>query len=405
MDRKRTPRIGYSCLILALAFAPACQFTSVPPSPQAAAWTADRVATPAPEVASPNANTAVLSKAVDLHILPDLSAIIPRLADNRVIFVGEAHTSYAHHLNQLAIIRGLSERRPDLAIGMEYFQQPFQECLDEYGTGRLTETELLAKTEYFKRWGYDFRLYEPILKYAKDAGIPLVALNVPSEIVRKVAQSGLAGLTEQERADIPQDLDRSSTAYRDFLQSVFKDHPHAKSASFESFYETQLLWDEGMAARAARYLEDYPTRTLVVLAGMGHVQYGYGIPDRLTRRIQVSRAIVLNGFDGPFEPNMADFVLLAKAEALPAAGRLGVMLESDREGLRISAFATDSAAQEAGLQRGDRIVSLNDSPVHEMADVELAMWDKQPGTHVKVEVKRRFWFLPAKTLWFEITLR
>ena len=353
----------------------------------------------------PPSNPAVSTKAVDLHTLPDLAAIIPQLAENRVVFVGEAHTDYVHHLNQLAIIRGLHERRPDLAIGMEYFQQPFQEYLDDYGAGKLTETELLAKTQYFKRWGYDFRLYEPILKYARDTGIPVVALNVPSEIVQKVARSGLASLTEQERTEIPQDLDRSSSTYRDFLRSVYKDHPHATGASFDSFYEVQLLWDEGMAARAARYLEEHPTQTLVVLAGMDHVQYGFGIPDRLTRRVQVSRAIVLNGLDGPFEPNMADFVLLAKAAPLPPAGRLGVMLEPDHEGLRIAAFATDSAGRAAGLRRGDRIISLNDEPVREMTDVELIMWDKQPGNLVKVEVKRRFWFLPAKTMTFEATLR
>lgn len=342
---------------------------------------------------------------MDLHTLADLAAVIPQLAEDRVVFVGEVHTDYAHHLNQLAIIRGMHERRPDLAIGMEYFQQPFQAYLDEYGAGKLTETELLAKTQYFKRWGYDFRLYEPILKYARDNGIPLVALNVSSEIVQKVARSGLASLTEKERAEIPRDLDRSSSAYRLFLQSVFKDHPHAKGASFEAFYEAQLLWDEGMAARAARYLDDHPNHALVVLAGMDHVQYGFGIPDRLSRRIHVSRAIVLNGFHGSFEPNMADFVLLTKAENLPPAGRLGVVVDLDRQGLRITAFATESAAQTAGLQRGDQIVSLNDEQMKDMADVGLVMWNKQPGDRVKVEVKRRFWFLPAKTLRFEVTLR
>jgi len=403
MDWKRTERVAYSSLALTLAFVPACQFTPIQPSPQSAPGTAESVATPARE--APASKTGVSTKAVDLHRLPDLAAIIPQLADSRVVFVGESHTDYAHHLNQLAIIQGLHERRPDLAIGMEYFQQPFQKYLDEYGAGKLTETELLAKTQYFKLWGYDFRLYEPILKYARDTGIPLVALNVPSAIVRKVAHSGLASLTEQGRTGIPQDLDRSNPAYRDFLQSVFNDHPHAKGATFESFYEAQLLWDEGMAARAASYLGDHPDHTLVVLAGLDHIQYGFGIPDRLTRRLPVSRAIVLNGMDNPFEPNMADFVLLTKAETLPPAGRLGVKLEADSEGLRVAGFATDSAAMAAGLQRGDRIVSLNDVPLHEMTDVQLIMWDKAPGSRVKVEVRRRSWFLSTESMLFEITLR
>ena len=403
MNRNRVPRFAYSIVILALPLVAACQVDPIPHSPQFALGGVEGPAEPAPE-GEPSIPAAP-TKAVDLQALPDLEAILPRLADSRVVFVSESHSDYAHHLTQLAIIRSLHERGTDLAIGMEYFQQPFQQSLDDYVAGKITEKELLAKSQYFKRWGYDFRLYEPILKYAKDKGIPLVALNVPSEIVQKVSRSGLASLTKQERAEIPQDLDRSNSAYRTFLESVFKDHPHTKGSNFESFYEVQLLWDEGMAARAARYLEENPTRTLVVLAGMDHVQYGFGIPDRLTRRLPVKRAIVLNGLDNSCEPKMADFLLLAKAQALPPAGRLGITLEPSREGLRISEFATDSAAQAAGLRQGDRLVSLNDQSVHELADVESVMWDKQPGDRVKVEVERKSWFLPAKTMRFEIALR
>ena len=398
MDKERPLRLARSIVIFAMACVSACQSAPFQQPTQFAAGTE----APAHQV-EPSSAT-VPTKAVDLRTLPDLAAIIPELADDRVIFVGEAHTEYAHHLNQLAIIQGLHERGTHLAIGMEYFQQPFQQALDDYVVGKITEKELLAKSQYFKRWGYDFRLYEPILKYARDKGIPLIALNVPTETVKKVSQSGLTGLTKQERAEIPQDLDRSNSAYRTFLESVFKDHPRTTRSNFEYFYEVQLLWDEGMAARAARYLQENPSRTLVVLAGMDHVQYGFGIPDRLTRRLPVKRAIVLNGLDNSYEPKMADFLLLAKPQTLPPAGRLGITLEPGREGLRISEFATDSAAQTAGLRQGDRIVSLNDQPVHELADVQLIMWDRQPGDRVKVEVERKSWFL-SKTISVEISLR
>ena len=398
MEGKRPLCWTRSIIILALAFVPACQSTPYQHPTQSTAVTT------APAAKAEPSSVTVPTKAVDLRSLPDLAAIIPQLADNRVIFVGEAHTEYAHHLNQLAIIQGLQEKGIDLAIGMEYFQQPFQQSLDDYVAGKITEKELLAKSQYFKRWGYDFRMYEPILKYARDKGIPLIALNVPTETVKKVSQSGLAGLTKQERAEIPQDLDRSNSAYRTFLESVFKDHPRTIKSNFEYFYEVQLLWDEGMAARAARYLQENPSRALVVLAGMDHVQYGFGIPDRLTRRLPVSRAIVISGLENPYEPKMADFLLLAKAQTLPPAGRLGITLEPGREGLRISEFATDSAAQAAGLRQGDRIVSLNDQPVHELPDVESVMWDKKPGDRVKVEVERRSWFL-LKSVSFEVSLR
>ncbi len=385
--------------VLPLALLAACQSTPVPPAARSVTETA-RAAAEAPPTPPP-----VSTKVVDLHGLPDLAAIIPRLAEARVVFIGEGHTNYADHLNQLAIIRALHERQLDLAIGMEYFQQPFQADLDAYSAGRLTETELLAKTEYFKRWGYDFRLYELILHFARDNRIPLVALNLPSEIVQKVGRSGISSLTEQERAEIPRELDRSDPAYREYLQAVYRDHPHPPGASFEYFFEGQLVWDEGMAARAARYLEAHPARRLVVLSGVGHVQYGFGIPDRLTRRIEVTRTIIVNGLDVSFKPNVADFVLLSGEVPLPPAGTLGVVLEPDAKGLRIGSFARDSAAQAAGLDPGDRIVSLDGQPMKHLEDARLALWDKRPGDRIRVEARRGSWIFGAKELSFEVTLR
>ena len=56
---------------------------------------------------------------------PNLKGLIPELAKNRIIFIGEIHTRYDHHLTQLEIIRRLHALYPDLVIGMESFQQPF----------------------------------------------------------------------------------------------------------------------------------------------------------------------------------------------------------------------------------------------------------------------------------------
>ena len=53
-------------------------------------------------------------------------ALIEALDTHRVVFVGETHDRYDHHLNQLAILQALHRRNPQVAIGVEWFQQPFQ---------------------------------------------------------------------------------------------------------------------------------------------------------------------------------------------------------------------------------------------------------------------------------------
>lgn len=154
----------------------------------------------APAHETPDASA---TRVVDLRSLPDLNAIIPELADRRVVFVGETHDRYSHHLNQLAVIRGLQQRHPDLVIALEFFQQPFQRHLDDYVAGNISEKDMLRLTEYFSRWQFDYRLYRPILRYAREAGLKLLALNIPAELTRKVGREGLEGLDAEERAKLP----------------------------------------------------------------------------------------------------------------------------------------------------------------------------------------------------------
>ncbi|MCH5372882.1 MAG: ChaN family lipoprotein, partial [Planctomycetes bacterium] len=61
---------------------------------------------------------------IDVAAVADIETLLQRLADKRVVFIGESHDRYEDHLNQLAIIAGLQAQGKDLAIGMEFFQQP-----------------------------------------------------------------------------------------------------------------------------------------------------------------------------------------------------------------------------------------------------------------------------------------
>lgn len=325
------------------------------------------------------------------------------LADKRVVFVGETHDRLDHHLTQLEIIRRLHALHPRLAIGMEAFQQPFQAVLDDYIAGNLSERELLRDSEYYTRWRFDFRLYAPILRYAREHQLPVVALNLPVELTRKVGREGHAALTEAERAGLPAGIDRSDTGYEQRLREVFNHHP-AGGRSFDNFLEVQLLWDEGMAERAADYLLSHPDYHMVVLAGSGHIARGSGIPRRLERRLQANSAIVLNGWEGELSPDLADFILLSEPRALPPSGKFGLLLESENPVPVVMACMPDSPCTRAGLEQGDRFLSIDGEPIEDMTDLRLAMWDKLPGDTVTLEVSRKRWFSAPQQLSYRIEL-
>lgn len=325
---------------------------------------------------------------IDLDAPLPMDKLVAQLAAKRVVFVGEAHDRYDNHLNQLQVITRLHELDPNIAIGVEYFQQPFQKQVDDYIEGKIQENEFLRATEYYQRWGYDYRLYAPIFRYAREQHIPVRALNVPTALVSAVAKVGIAGLSGNDRAYLPHEIEPADEDYRNRLRNAFEGHAGMKPDAFSHFVEAQLVWDEGMAESAAAYLNANPGRRMVILCGAGHVEFGSGIPQRLERRVKLTEAIVLSSGQD-LEPHIADYFLLSKQQDLPPAGVLGVNLEKKGGEYRIASLAPGGAGEKDGLRKGDILVAIDGQAIQSIADVHLALWDKKPGDRVHVKVRRR----------------
>jgi len=174
--------------------------------------------------------------------------------------------------------------------------------------------------------------------------------------------------------------------------------------SFENFVEAQLIWDESMAERAARYLEAHPGRHLVVLAGDGHVTRS-GIPARFGRRSGVEAVNLLQGEPKDFSPEDADYVLVSEPIELPRLGKLGVMLDTSGDRLAVLDFTEDSAAKDIGILTQDRIAELDGKPIASLADLKFALMDKRPGDAVSVKVERIGSGQTTSEASFSLTLR
>jgi uncharacterized iron-regulated protein len=318
-----------------------------------------------------------------------LDELIQKLADKRVVFIGETHDRYDNHLSQSEIIRRLHTRDPQRwVIGVEYFQRPFQSYLDAYIAGDITEREFLSKTEYFDRWSFDYRLYRPIFQYACEQHIPLVALNAERELTDRVSKAGLAGLSPAERARLPQDIDKSDAAYRERLHSVYEEHRDTSGNGFERFEEVQLVWDETMAQQISNYLAAHPDKSMIVVAGEGHIAFGSGIPNRVKRRIPgIETAILLPADKSDEELKGADYLLVSTELSLPPAGRMGVAT-SVADGVRAREVTAGGPAALAGMRPRDRIVAINGEAIQSAADLRLALLDRAPGDRVSVRVQR-----------------
>ena len=225
---------------------------------------------------------------------------------HQIIFVGEKHTNSAHHAIQLKIIEATFKNTPSMRVGMEMFDRSYQEVLNFWSAGMLDEETFLRKVHWYANWRYNFALYRDILLFLKENRIKIVALNIPTYIPARIRVGGIENLSDRDRRYLPNEIDTSNAKHRDYARKVFDQHNFKSSVKFDDFYLAQCVWDEIMADSVAADLGE--TR-FVVLAGNGHIQYKYGIPDRTFRRTSVPfRTLYLVPAGEEIELSIADYI-------------------------------------------------------------------------------------------------
>lgn len=316
------------------------------------------------------------------------SELMQQLKDKRAVFVAEKHDRYDHHLNQLAILRAMYTQNPQLAIGVEWFQQPFQPVVDDYLAGKITETDLLRQTEYYQRWRYDYRMLRPVMEFAKANKLPVIALNASAEITSKISREGLKGLSEAESRQIPATIHPPPEKYRAYLEGIFKDHMGGHG-NLENFIQVQRTWDETMAMNTVNYLKANPEHRMVVFAGSGHLGRG-AIPNDVARTLPAELLSTLHSTEAEnIAPDNFDYFMLSAEQTLPPTGKLGAWLDDKDNQVSILKLAENSAAADAGLENGDILLEVNAQPIATMADLLTLLSQQQPGDEVDVLVGRK----------------
>ena len=228
--------------------------------------------------------------------------MVESLTNARLIYIGEIHTLKRHHRFQLSIIEALCQTNTRLAIGLEMLPFTVQEHLDRWIEGELNEKEFLKLINWEDNWNIDFGLYKPIFDFARKKKIRLLALNAPRSLVKTVARKGLTGLTDEEKDMLPPVIP-SSEEHRELLSLSLKRHKTLGGDMQRSIYEAQDVWDSTMSHYVVEYLksEEGSEKTIVVLAGSGHMAYGYGIPARVAMEFDLPYRIIVPTGSGDIE--------------------------------------------------------------------------------------------------------
>jgi len=325
------------------------------------------------------------------------------LSGSRIVYVGETHTNLEDHQVELEVLQGLWEQSPgQWVVGMEMFQRPSQGQLNQWSQGQLDEKGFIKV--WYANWDQSYNYYRGILRFIRDKKIPMVALNASDELVHEVMKKGTDVLPKNLKKELPE-MDRTDPYHRDSLKAVFGGHAHGNEG-FERFYETMLIWDETMAQTIANYLSspEGAGKKMMVFTGGFHVNYGFGVPRRVFRRLPEPYEIVMP-YTEEVPENRKDLLMDVQPVSIPlyladfiwAVGykdledqtvHLGVQVQKTEKGVAVRKVMPDSTALKIGIREEDIIVSFDGQSILEPSDLTHLLSFKQPGDHAILKILR-----------------
>lgn len=321
-----------------------------------------------------------------------LDSIAQEIGDAKIVYATESHNNMTHHLNQLRVIKALVKAGKKVTLAMEMFQTPYQNALDDFIAGKTNTNEFLKASEYYKRWKFNYSYYKPLLDYAKEKQLKVIAINTDREFVKEVNQKGLLAI--KDKSKLPKKVDQSSKIYKENLTQIFTNHDfksyHKKDKKEnlyqqDFFFQSQLIWDETMAQNIVKYTKQHPDDTVVVIVGSGHVENHYGIPQRVYADTKLPYKVILNDKVQALEN---DIILKNDKEiSIKESLKIGVYLNTEKQ-LKVIRVREDSFAKTIGLQKDDILLKFNDEELNELADLKRLLYFEDDYKDVKLTIQR-----------------
>lgn len=331
-------------------------------------------------------------------------AVLAEMAKRDVVLLGEQHDQDDDHRWQLQVLAALHAQRPKMVIGFEMFPRRVQPTLDRWVAGELTVKAFLEEVEWGKVWNLPADLYLPLFQFARINRIPMLALNIDQKLSKTISEKGWDAVPADERDGVGRAAPPPD-AYREFLFDVYRQHASRRGedagkldmadSAFRYFVESQTTWDRAMAEGLAASTATAAEKPLAVgIMGSGHIRFGHGVPHQLAdlgiRNIGSLLPLRPGADCDDLRQGLADavFALPPMAATPTDPPRLGIRLEENDGGVRITEVTAGSLAESSGLKAGDRLVEVAGAPADKMQPM-IALVRRQPGgTWLPLRVKR-----------------
>ena len=249
----------------------------------------------------------------DNNKVVSLEAAADDLVTYDVVFFGELHAHSGNHLAQMRMFQALHDRNPEITLSLEHFERDVQPVVDQYLAGEIGE-KVLEKDG--RGWPNYKSSYRPLVEFAKNNELPVIASEAPKSAVICVGRKGPEIIDEipmPDRGWLAADLHIDEGPYMDkFMEFISESSTHGGSRkksdagegeeageepamdpemaeimrvmSMRSF-SAQVLRDDTMAESIALHLKDNPGRKVMHMNGTFHSASHLGTVERLKMRM------------------------------------------------------------------------------------------------------------------------
>jgi uncharacterized iron-regulated protein len=198
-----------------------------------------------------------------------------------VLFFGEEHNDSIGHQLEYILLKKLSEKyATKTALSMEMFETDCQTVLNEYLSGLIREKNFLTDARVWPN--YDD--YRPLIEFAKENNLPVIAANAPSRYTNIVNRLGLNSL---QQLDVigksylpPLPIDTAIGPYLQKFGQIMGGHA---SMPGMQMYQAQNLWDATMGWSIARFIKTHRDYKILQINGGFHSEEKLGAAAQLLR--------------------------------------------------------------------------------------------------------------------------
>jgi uncharacterized iron-regulated protein len=247
-----------------------------------------------------------------------IERIVDALQEADVVFLGEQHDDPTAHALEMEIFKLAFERygklRP-VALSLEMFERDAQPVIDEYLQDLINEQNFVSAARAWNNYKTDYR---PLVEFAKQNKLAVVAANAPRRYVNRVSRLGRESLKQLSPAAqsflAPLPFAQASDAYAAKFKALMGGMPTHNA----NLLDAQSLWDATMADSISQTLKKQKNALVVHLNGGFHSENRLGTPEHLQKYNPAARFVVVTIKSAENFPNFAaakdakagDFVIL-----------------------------------------------------------------------------------------------